>query len=101
VDALAKQWGGTSFRNHAEVWQSVPLIYVSAAVGSEAILYFCQHKASLDRPVDANGSPFKIESTIALASIIQFGTSFHASIVDNDCCSMEILRRKVRLSVVL
>lgn len=81
-------WRNSGVEHHSEITLSFgkafPFIFVSAAVGSEAVFSFCQHKASLDRPVDANGSPFKIESTIALASIIQFGTSFYASLVDND-----------------
>jgi hypothetical protein len=81
-------WRNSKATHHSEITLSFgkafPFIFVSAATGSEAIYYFCQHKASLDRPIDANGSPFKIESSIALASIIQSGKSFRAILLDND-----------------
>ena len=81
-------WRNSKAKHHSEITllfgKAFPFIFVSAAKGSEAIFYFCQHKASLDRPVDANGSPFKIESTIALASITQTARSFRASLFDND-----------------
>src|SRR5205823_2556760 len=56
----------------------------TGALCSEAVFCFCGHKASLDRPVDANGSPFRIESTIALAAILQNGPDFQALLLDND-----------------
>ena len=81
-------WRNSKARHHSEITLSYgkafPFIFVSAAKGSEAIYYFCQHKASFDRPVDANGSPFRVESSIALASILQTGKSFRAFLFDND-----------------
>lgn len=81
-------WRNSKAKHHSEITLSFgkafPFIFVAAAKGSEAIYYFCQHKASLDRPVDANGSPFKIESSIALAMILQTGRSFRALLLDND-----------------
>lgn len=87
-NALAKDAPESELKHHSEITltfgKTFPFIFVSSARGSESILFFCGHKASFDRPVDANGSPFKIESTIALASILQTGTSFRAVLLDND-----------------
>lgn len=72
-------WKNAPAEHHSEITLSFgkafPFIYISASKGSESVLFFCKHRASLDRPVDANGTPFKIESTIALASIVQTGNS--------------------------
>jgi len=81
-------WRNSKAKHHSEITLSFgkafPFIFVSAAKGSEAVYYFCHHRASFDRPVDANGSPFKIESSIALASILQTGKKFRAFLFDND-----------------
>ncbi len=75
-------WKNAPAKHHSEITLSFgkafPFIYISVSKGSEAVVFFCKHKASLDRPVDANGVPFKIESSIALASIVQTGNSFRA-----------------------
>ena len=57
---------------------------MTASQGSEGVICFCSHKGSFDRPVDANASPFKIESSIALAALFQTGKIFRASLLDND-----------------
>ena len=81
-------WENANSEHHSEITltysKAFPFIYVSAAAGNEAVLFFCKHKAAFDRPVDANGSPFVIESTIALASIYQNGSKFRAALFDND-----------------
>ena len=85
---LAKDAPENAPEHHSEITltlgKAFPFIFVSSSKGSESILFFCGHKASFDRPVDANGSPFRIESTIALASILQMGASFQAVLLDND-----------------
>ncbi len=74
--------------HHSEITLSFgkafPFVFVSSANNSEAVFFFCQHKAALDRPVDANGKPFKIESSIAFAGISQNGTRFRVMLLDND-----------------
>jgi len=81
-------WENANSPHHSDITltygKAFPFIYVSAAAGNEAVVFFCKHKASFDRPVDANGSPFVIESTIALASISQNGKKFRAVLFDND-----------------
>lgn len=81
-------WENENSRHHSDITLSYgkafPFIFVSAAAGNEAVVFFCKHKASFDRPVDANGSPFVIESTIALASIAQNGSKFRVGLFDND-----------------
>jgi hypothetical protein len=81
-------WENANSEHHSDITltygKAFPFIYVSAAAGNEAVLFFCKHKAAFDRPVDANGSPFVIESTIALASIYQNGSKFRAALFDND-----------------
>ncbi|HEX9143497.1 MAG TPA: hypothetical protein VGA09_04440, partial [Candidatus Binatia bacterium] len=81
-------WRNAANKHHSETTLtfggSFPFIFVSSAKDSEAIFYFCGHKGSFDRPVDANGSPFKIESTIAFAGILQNGDQFQALLLDND-----------------
>ncbi len=81
-------WKNAANEHHSDLTLSFgkafPFIFVSSATGSELLLFFCKHKASFDRPVDGNGSPFVIESSIALASILQTGAHFRASLFDND-----------------
>ncbi len=81
-------WRNASSKHHSEITLtfglSFPFIFVSSAKNSEAIFFFCSHKGSFDRPVDANGSPFKIESTLAFAGILQNGDQFQALLLDND-----------------
>ena len=81
-------WENANSEHHSDITltygKAFPFIFVSAAPGHEAILFFCKHKASFDRPVDANGSPFVIESTIALGTIYQNGSKFRAALFDND-----------------
>ncbi len=81
-------WRNAGSKHHSEITltfgPAFPFIFIISALNSEAVFYFCAHKASLDRPVDANGAPFRIESTIALAAILQNGSDFQAMLQDND-----------------
>lgn len=81
-------WKNSPAKHHSEITLSFskafPFVYVSASIGAEQVLFFCKHRGSLDRPVDANGAPFKIESSIALASIVHTGNSFWVALYDND-----------------
>ncbi|MCC6325821.1 MAG: hypothetical protein DCC43_08185 [Candidatus Brocadia sp.] len=81
-------WENAHSKHHSEInlgfGKIFPFLFISSSKGSESVWYFCNHKASFDRPVDANGTPFKIESIVALAGITQTGTAFRASLFDND-----------------
>ncbi|WP_293676944.1 hypothetical protein [uncultured Phenylobacterium sp.] len=56
----------------------------SGPANSEGVFYFCGHRAELDRPVDGNGHPFAIESSIAFAATTQTVDKFHAFLLDTD-----------------
>lgn len=81
-------WQNANSIHHSDIrigfGKSFPLLFISSSKGTESILYFCNHQASFDRPVDANGNPFKIGSTFALAGITQTGADFRATLFDND-----------------
>jgi hypothetical protein len=81
-------WENANSKHHSDIQigfgKLFPFLFVSTSKGTESVLYFCNHKASFDRPLDANGKPFKIESSIALAGITQTGADFRASLFDND-----------------
>lgn len=81
-------WKNRATKHHSDIklqfGKPFPFIFVSSSTNTESILFFCKHKASFDRPVDANGSPFKIESNIALASVVQTAKTFRAFLYDND-----------------
>jgi hypothetical protein len=83
-----KLWQNAGSKHHSEITlrfgKLFPFLFVTASQGSEAVICFCSHKASFDRPVDANGSPFKIESSIALAALFQTGKKFRTLLLDND-----------------
>jgi hypothetical protein len=64
--------------------KAFPFLFVSSTTNSEAVAFFCAHKAAIDRPVDANGAPFRVESTIAFAAILQNGPDYQALLLDND-----------------
>ena len=61
-----------------------PFVFVSAAANSEGVFFFCGAKAEIDRPVDANGKPFLVQSTVAFAATLQVGETFHAVLLDSD-----------------
>jgi hypothetical protein len=81
-------WKNSATKHHSQIalgfGKVFPFVFVTESKGSEAVFYFCNHKAAFDRPVDVNGTPFKIESSIALAGILQTGAIFRAFLLDND-----------------
>jgi hypothetical protein len=98
-------WRNANAKHHSEMvlgfGNVFPLIYVTNSAGNETVSYFCSHRDSLDRPVDANGQPFKVESTVAWASIIQSGTAFSALLLDTDLLSGNPAEAFRRSSIVL
>ena len=81
-------WRNSPATHHSEASLSFgklfPFLFVSGARGNESVSFFCGHRCALDRPVDANGKPFKIESSVAFGSITQTAKQFHAYLLDND-----------------
>ncbi len=81
-------WRNTGNPHHSEIrlsfGKAFPFAFISSTANAEALYCFCGHTASLDRPVDANGLPFRIASTIALAALFQNGVTFKALLVDTD-----------------
>ncbi|MBC7851433.1 MAG: hypothetical protein H7Y31_16945 [Chitinophagaceae bacterium] len=81
-------WQNAGAKHHSEITlgfgKVFPFIFISNAKGTEALTFFCNHKASFDRPLEANGAPFPIKSTIAIANIIQTAKTFRATLFDND-----------------
>jgi len=62
-----------------------PFFFVTSGPNnSEGVFLFCGHRAEVDRPVDANGQPFVIASSLAFAAITQTGARFHAALLDDD-----------------
>jgi len=61
-----------------------PFVFVSSAANSEGVFFFCGLKAEIDRPVDANGKPFRVQSRVAFATTLQIGTKFQAAVLDSD-----------------
>jgi hypothetical protein len=81
-------WRNAGSEHHSEIalafGKSFPLIFVSSSAGHETVTFLCNLTASLDRPVDANAHPFKIESPAALVSIVQTQTKFRVLLFDFD-----------------
>lgn len=81
-------WKNLQGAHHSDITLSFgkafPLIFISAKGDSEALFYFCGHRGAFDRPLDGNGAPFKIESTLALAGMQQHGHHFTVELLDND-----------------
>jgi hypothetical protein len=81
-------WRNRSGEHNSEITlgfgKAFPFIFISSAQNAEILYFFCNHKASFDRPVDANGKPFKIESAIAFAGILQNGPESRAFLLDTD-----------------
>jgi hypothetical protein len=81
-------WRNAGSQHHSEIalgfGKSFPFIFVSSSAGNEAATFFCNLTGSLDRPVDANGRPFKIESPAALVSILQTHKKFLILLLDSD-----------------
>jgi len=66
-----------------------PFVFVSSAANSEGVFFFCGLRAAIDRPVDANGKPFRVESRIAFGATLQIGTTFHAAVIDPDLLDLQ------------
>ncbi|HTI92562.1 MAG TPA: hypothetical protein VL727_18330, partial [Puia sp.] len=81
-------WQNSGSAHHSDITlafgKTFPFIFVSASKGTEQVTFFCNYKAALDKPVDANGNPFNISSTIALGGVIQTGTTFRILLLDTD-----------------
>lgn len=81
-------WRNSGSQHHSEITlgfgKSFPFAFVSSSAGNEAVTLFSNLAASLDRPVDANAHPFKIESPAALASILQTQKTFRILLLDFD-----------------
>jgi hypothetical protein len=81
-------WRNAGSQHHSEIalgfGKSFPFVFVSSSAGNEAVTFFCNLTASLDRPVDANAHPFKIESPAALISILQTQKTFRVLLLDFD-----------------
>jgi hypothetical protein len=66
-----------------------PFVFVSSAANSEGVFFFCGLKAEIDRPVDANGEPFRVQSRVALGVTLQIGTTFRAAVLDTDLLDIQ------------
>lgn len=81
-------WRNAANRHHSQITltfgKQFPFVFVSSTANSEGVFCFCAHAAALDRPVDANGRPFTIASSIAFAATTQIGTTCRALLVDTD-----------------
>jgi hypothetical protein len=79
-------WRNSGSQHHSEITlgfgKAFPFAFVSSSAGNESVTFFCSLAASLDRPVDANAHPFKIESPAALASILQTQKTFRVLLLD-------------------
>jgi hypothetical protein len=81
-------WKNASGKHHSDVTfrfsKTFPFLFVSSALNSEGVYCFCGYKSALDRPVDANGAPFRLDSAIAFAGIQQTGKHLQALLLDTD-----------------
>jgi len=66
-----------------------PFMFVSSAANSEGVFYFCGLKADIDRPVDANGKPFRVQSRVAFGATLQIDKTFHATVLDTDLLDIQ------------
>lgn len=81
-------WKNASGRHHSDVTlrfgKAFPFVFVSSALNSESVFCFCSYTSAFDRPVDANGAPFRVESSIAFAGMLQTGKDVQALLLDTD-----------------
>ena len=81
-------WPNKASEHHSDITlgfgKRFAFAFVSSVTDSEGWFAFCSLRAVLDRPVDGNGTPFKIESSLALAVMLQHGSRFDADLVDTD-----------------
>jgi hypothetical protein len=81
-------WKNAGGRHHSDVTlrfgKAFPFIFISSALNSESVFCFCSYTSAFDRPVDANGAPFRLESSVAFAGILQTGKELQALLLDTD-----------------
>src|SRR5262249_28534067 len=81
-------WRNAGSRHHSDITlrfgKAFPFIFVSSALNSESVFCFCSYASAFDRPVDANGAPFRLESSIAFAGILQTSKDLQALLLDTD-----------------
>lgn len=86
-------WRNATTRHRSELTLTFgklfPFVFVSSAADSEGVFFFCGVKAEVDRPVDANGKPFRVQSRAAFGATLQIGKTFHAAVVDSDLLDIE------------
>ena len=81
-------WKNAKGAHHSDITLSFgkafAFVFVSSVADSEAMFAFCRHRAGFDRPLDGNGTPFRIESAFALAGMQQHGPQFTVELLDTD-----------------
>ena len=81
-------WRNAGSGHHSDVTlrfgKAFPFIFISSALNSESVFCFCSYISAFDRPVDANGAPFRLESSVAFAGILQTGKELQALLLDTD-----------------
>jgi len=83
-----KLWRNLTNRHASEIELTFgavfPFSFVSSVANSEGVFCFCGHHAKIDRPVDAAGRPFRVESSVAFAAMLLTGETLRAMLLDND-----------------
>ena len=91
-------WRNSGNPAHSQVTltfgKQFPFVFVSSAANSEGVFFFCGLKAELDRPVEANGRPFPINSPVAFAATMQIGSIFRAFLFDGELLEDELATQK-------
>ena len=86
-------WRNANTKHRSEVTLTFgklfPFVFVSSAANSEGVFFFCGLKAEIDRPVDANGKPFRVQSRVAFGATLQIGKTFRAAVLDTDLLDIE------------
>jgi hypothetical protein len=86
-------WRNANTKHRSEVTLTFgklfPFVFVSSAANSEGVFFFCGLKAEIDRPVDANGKPFSVQSRVAFGATVQIGKTFHAAVLDTDLLDIQ------------
>lgn len=86
-------WRNATTKHRSEVTLTFgklfPFVFVSSAANSEGVFFFCGLKAEIDRPVDSNGKPFRVQSRVAFGATLQIGKTFHAAVVDTDLLDVQ------------
>jgi hypothetical protein len=86
-------WRNAATSHHSDVLLTFgklfPFLFVSSTSDSEGVFCFCRYVCHLDRPVDANGRPFAVQSPVAYAATLQTGANYHAILFDTDTLEEE------------